>query len=51
MSNRADTPKNMIPPHNYDNSDSDYPAPLFEAISIKISPSVIIHLKYDNIMA
>ena len=49
-SDKEDVPEN-IPPCNHDDSDLDYPAPLFRAVDIKISPSVIIQLKYDSTVA
>ena len=49
--NRVDISKNTIPSCNCDDNDSDCPASLFEVVGIKISPLVIIQLKYDNTVA
>ena len=49
-SNKEDIPENIIPPCNHNNSDLDYSTSLSKAIDIKISPSIIIQLKYDSTM-
>ena len=51
VSEREDTSENTIFPHNYDNNNSNYPASLPGTVGIKISPSVIIQLKYNSTVA